>query len=174
MDDEELELKLVEKQEEYKNYIIEHINNVRRAFNEFGSYLCDILGADEEVLAQLVELHDQSKLEDFEFLSYQQYFYPVNEENKKDENVKKAFDAGWCLHKNKNPHHPEFWCNIENHKIIYLDMPVQYIAEMLLDWQAMAYKFGGTAYEYYRKEGDKKPFSNYTRLAVEEAIEIFK
>ena len=46
-------------------------------------------------------------------------------------------------------------------------MDDKYIAEMLLDWIAMGYKFNNTAYNYYESKGKNKLFADKTRTKVE-------
>ena len=36
------------------------------------------------------------------------------------------------------------------------EMPNRYIAEMILDWIAMSYKFNDKVYNYWKKEGGHK------------------
>ena len=50
-------------------------------------------------------------------------------------------------------------------------MPALYIAEMLLDWEAMSMKFNGSTYDYYIKNRDKKPFSENTKQILDKVVE---
>ena len=78
------------------------------------------------------------------------------------------------FHRFHNKHHPEYWTYVdEYYKPVVLDMPPIYIAEMLLDHQAMGYKFGDNAYNYYQKTKDKKPYSDKTKKIIESVIDIF-
>lgn len=160
----------VSTEEQYKNYIAEHVGNVKLANEQYGKALCIILGVNPKDVNDLVAKHDQSKFLDGEFDSYRQFFYPEDGEEKN----KQLFDLGWLFHQNRNPHHPEFWILRDGHNIRIMDMPKKYIVEMLLDWAAMGYKFKDTAYNYYQKEGSKKPFSDNTRKLVESVIDILK
>ena len=154
----------------YKNYIIEHINNVQLAYDQYGSTLCTLLGVNKTTLASKIKDHDESKFSQDEFEQYRQYFFP----NDGEEKNKYLFITGWLFHQNSNPHHPEFWMVRDGYDVKPLDMPPLYICEMLLDWVAMGYKFNDTAYEYYQREGNKKPFSDKTRKLVESVIEVLK
>ena len=50
-----------QKIKEYKEYVDNHIANVRKAFNFYGEKVCDRLHLDIERLADMVDDHDQSK-----------------------------------------------------------------------------------------------------------------
>jgi hypothetical protein len=159
-----------EEEIKYKDYIKEHIQNVKDCFEMYENQLCRVLKVDNYELKENILVHDNSKFSIPEFEAYRQYFYP----KKGEEKDKDVFNFGWLLHENKNPHHPEFWVLRDGKKNITLDMPDIYIAEMLLDWAAMGIKFNDTAYSYYQKSGADKPFSDNTIKKVESVIEIFK
>lgn len=148
----------------YKNYIDEHIENVKLAHLRYGDDLCVLLDLAPLRLAINVSNHDKSKYEPEEFDAYRQWFYPTGNRNKE------LFDKAWEHHYTVNSHHPEYWVKDGTP----MDMDKYAIAEMLLDWAAMAIKFGGTAYTYYEKERDKKPFSENTKKTIDNIIYIFK
>ena len=154
----------------YRKYIIEHVNNVQLAYDQYGATLCTLLGVNKTALASKIKDHDESKFSQDEFEQYRQYFFP----NDGEEKNKDLFTMGWLYHQNSNPHHPEFWMVRDGYNVKPIDMPALYVAEMLLDWVAMGYKFNDTAYEYYQREGNKKPFSDNTRKLVESVIEVLK
>lgn len=156
------------KEKEYLNYINGHIMNIRTAYIKYSEKLCKALNISERELMCNVTIHDQSKYFEEEFEGYRQYFYPCSNE-KKDE---KIFNDAWEHHYNINKHHPEFWVNEYTNEPE--DMPIIYIAEMLLDWEAMSMKFGDNTYEYYMKNRDKKPFSDNTKKIIDSVIDIFK
>ena len=87
----DVSLDVIAKRAEYAEYVNQHIENVHRAFDTYGDATCEAIGVDIEVLLELVETHDVSKLDTYEFIGYQQYFYPVDPENKKDPDVIKNF-----------------------------------------------------------------------------------
>lgn len=156
------------KEKEYLSYINEHISNVQLSFEKYGEQLCKILNIKYYDLLNNVRHHDESKYTDIEFEGYRQYFYPCSDEEKN----KDMFDLAWIHHQNHNPHHPEYWIDRSENNI--KDMPPIYIAEMLLDWEAMRIKFGGTTYEYYIKNRDKKRLSENTKKIIDYVIkEVF-
>ena len=145
------------KEQEYLKYVREHISNIHSAYIKYGRTLSKKLNISLLELSGVVYQHDVSKFSDEEFDGYRQYFYPCSDETKNEE----LFNRAWEHHYSVNKHHPEFWVYAYNNEPE--DMPNLYIAEMLLDWEAMSMKFGGTTYEYYMKNRDKKPLSNNKR-----------
>lgn len=160
----------IDRAKQYNNYIGEHISNIKTCFKAYQEKLCAVLNIDKDKLKDLIDKHDVSKYGEPEFVTYLQYFFPKEGESKN----KDLFDIGWLYHQNSNPHHPEFWILRDDMGTTILDMPDLFIAEMLLDWAAMGIKFNDTAYVYYQKNGNKKPFSDNTKAKVESCIDIFK
>lgn len=156
------------KEKEYLEYINEHIRNVRIACTKYGERLAKTLNISERELNAIAARHDESKYYEEEFEGYRQWFFPCSNETKD----KKLFDKAWEHHYTVNKHHPEFWMDTYNNEPE--DMPPIYIAEMLLDWEAMSMKFNNNTYDYYMKEKDKKPFSENTKKILDEVIDIFK
>lgn len=160
---------LLEKELEYKNYILNHIENIKKCFDIYNKQLCNQLEIDNMELYKLIIIHDQSKFSKEEFNLYRQYFYPVANEIKNQD----LFDIGWLMHQNSNKHHPEFWIMRNDNKTTVLDMPNIYIAEMTLDWAAMGLNFKDNAYNYYHAQGYKKPLSNNTKNTLDKIIKIY-
>lgn len=155
------------KQKEYVEYISEHISNVHLAFLKYGKTLCEKLNISLSKLSNNIDIHDKSKYSEEEFEPYRQWFHSCSYEERDE----KAFNKAWEHHYKFNRHHPQYWVDEDGN---IKDMDKIFIAEMLLDWEAMSMKFGGTTYEYYLKEKDKKPFSDNTKKIIESVIEIFK
>lgn len=164
----------------YKEYVDNHIANVKKAFDKYGEKLCNALNVDIERLKAMIEIHDKSKYSEEEFEGYRVFFYKSDEDNKEylnDKNIKLSFDEAWRHHLIYNSHHPEFWINTYpiNGNIIINDMDKLSIAEMLLDWAAMSKGDEIPAYDYwYNGDGQNKPFSENTREIIESCIWIFK
>lgn len=155
------------KEKEYMMYINEHIANVKLAFEKYGDELCRLLNIKKYDLLKNVSKHDESKYTDKEFDGYRQYFYTCSDEQQD----KELFNIAWIYHQNSNPHHPEFWVDRSTGDVV--DMPNIYIAEMLLDWEAMSMKFNGNTRDYYLKNKYKKPFSDNTLAILDEVTKIF-
>lgn len=137
----------------YLNYLEEHLDNVRKAYNHIAEILFDkriqlgkIIGQDVEeflfLLKEDVKNHDLSKFSDYEFVPYRVKFFPVSEETNQDD-IQIDFKSAWMNHKLENHHH---WETAETK----ID-----IVHMIIDWTAMGYKFGDTAQEYYEANKDR-------------------
>lgn len=156
------------KNNEYIQYIKEHIENVNRAFNEVVPKWKEkgmISDLEIEDLKERVSNHDKSKWSEEEFSAYRAYFYSVNEEEKTLS--KNAFEEAWKHHYTVNDHHPEYW-NLN-------PMSKLAILEMILDWQGMRYKFGGgTAKNYYENNKDEKQkeINNESIKILEEYLSV--
>ena len=151
MDRDEL---IIQKRQEYLNYIEEHINNVKKAWANLISITAIqsfLAGFDNSrqliaITADNIKVHDKSKYSEEEFEPYRRHFHSVNEKEKEES----TFDYGiaWQHHKDNNKHHWEYWS--ERH--IVNDMPWQYVVEMFCDHAAMSIKFGGTALEWFNEQ----------------------
>lgn len=148
----------IDKTRAYLEYLEEHIENVRLAFDNL-SRDCDGMqwvGDDMtwHFVRQEVYLHDVSKFSKEEFTQYRKSFHPIAGE-KQDE---WAFVRAWEHHKDNNKHHHQV---VDNFNEIVL---------MVIDWTAMGYKFGDTAQEYYEANKEK---IKLTDEQVEFMYEIF-
>lgn len=124
---------------EYNNYIIEHIDNVKKAY----MWLKDHNIIKEGILDQL-NLHDASKYTDEEYEAYDNYFYGA-----KTKEVKEAFNYAWLHHIHHNPHHWQYWVLINDEDgTIALEMPENYVYEMICDHWAFSHK-SGNLYEIF-------------------------
>lgn len=152
-------LLIQQKEKEYKDYINEHINNVKIAWKTMqNSDRCmeiikhNMCYDSEMYILSLIEFivnnHDRSKFSPEEFYPYRKYFYPVDEEEKKEVENSGEFDKAWVHHYNENPHHWDHWKNDPD------CMSFIYVLEMVLDWIAMGIKFNNTALDWYEKNKD--------------------
>lgn len=159
--------------QEYRDYINEHILNVKLAFKVYGELICNELGLQLQEIANQVDEHDESKWSHEEFDLYRIKFFPEPDEPKISD---QEFNIAWLHHIHYNPHHPEHWVyyNEESNRITVYDMPDNYIAEMIFDWIAMSYKFNNKVYDWYEKEGKDKLFTSSTRRKVEYLLNKIK
>jgi len=149
----------------YKVYIDNHRANVKDAYAAHGTKIGAILGlsiGDMQTLHTLVETHDESKFSKEEFEGYRQYFYPAPGETKDHD----AFQKAWEHHYRCNRHHYEGWVVAG---VPTLMDPI-YVAEMILDWEAMSRNFGGNPLDWYQKNKDKIVLNGATRTAVERVL----
>lgn len=155
----------------YKEYITDHILNVKRAFQIYGFMLCDELEVDFYEMQNQIDNHDKSKWSAEEFDPYMKKFFPDGPVITDYE-----FNKAWLHHIQYNSHHPEHWMfyDYDSNKVTIYDMPDADIIEMLCDWIAMGYKFNNTAYDYYDKNGNNKPLSDNTRFKVEYLLNKIK
>lgn len=166
--------KLTEKTNEdlYKDYIREHVSNVKKVWNDYRVMLM----ADQYINQRLINTldvnildHDKSKYSADEFYAYRQYFYPEPHESKNEE----MFLIGWNSHQKSNRHHWEYWCLINNGKIVTLPMPYEYILEMLCDWGAMSIRFKNIPSKWYTENKSKMMLAPETKFIVESLIADF-
>ena len=138
---------------EYFKYVLEHKKNVFiEMWNEERySY--------EKRMIWYGLSHDLSKFSILEFKAYANWFHSKDGiKNKNNDIVKLAmkqdFEKAWQHHKDKNKHHWNYWYERK------LYMPYKYVRQMLIDWNAMSRKFGGSTEEYYLKNYDNIKFTN--------------
>ena len=161
------------KTQEYRDYILEHINNVKKAFKNYGELLCNELELNLQDMMNQIEEHDESKWSAEEFDLYRRKYFPEPGEKEISDN---KFNVAWLHHIHCNPHHPEYWIyyDADKNNVTIYDMPDKYVAEMLCDWIAMSYKFNNKVYDWYVKEGKDKVFADSTRYKVEYLLNKIK
>lgn len=163
---------MTNKEEKYKNYLEQHIANVKRAFDflmvKIGGGILSLSDLDIQALKKQIEMHDASKYNLDEFTAYSNYLYG----NKSDE-VVKAFRQAVKLHKSRNPHHPEYW---ENEMGRVEKMPDKYILEMICDWWAfsLAKKQPLEILEWYDKNKDDIKFSDDIQCKIDAILQIIR
>lgn len=133
---------------EYDIYLKKHIQNVIHSANWLLSNIPvdrinDILpDLNTNDLGPQLMVHDQSKF-GLEYTPYDKYFYG----DSTDPEVKKDFDFAWLHHLRNNPHHWQHWVLIDDdgefdagqYKIKALDIPDNYILEMIADWWSFSW-----------------------------------
>jgi len=146
----------IKKTREYLNYLEDHINNVRKAFQEVAEACKDMWWVKEDYsfheLREDVCYHDLSKFSQQEFVPYREEFFPIKNE------------VGWFFSEAQE-HHKH--CNTHHYESVEIDLDV---IHMIIDWTAMGYKFNNTAQEYYEKNKDKINLSYYHKKLM---LEIF-
>ena len=86
--------------------------------------------------------HDLSKFFPSEFIPYTNNFYGSRKNHR-------AMDEAWQWHKNRNPHHWDFWVKGSGCPI---PMPEKYVKQMVADWKGMGRQPGfDGAISYYTK-----------------------
>jgi hypothetical protein len=163
-----------ERKKQYLDYIKEHKRNVLKSFYVLAPHL-DVSEEIIDALEEQISLHDQSKYNKEEFIPYLDYFYPEDPDAPKDED---SFKVAFCKHIHANGHHWQHWILIQDDtgKPEALDMPFNYVIEMLADWQSFSAKNpDSTAYNWYNGDhGKKMVLSDNTRSIVEKYIGFLK
>lgn len=136
---------------DYLRYVREHRKNVRKVAFSRKMYWHGLT-------------HDLSKYLPDEFIPYAKYFYISKVGNTG------IFNSAWEKHFTRNKHHWQHWVGTV--------MPIKYIQQMIVDWEAMSLKFGGSAKEYYLSNKLHMELNPVTRLVVElhfkNEIDVFK
>lgn len=163
--------------EEYLQYLDEHIGHVNQSFNEivlpmltehmgdFGLDFADIL-----YLRNSIKKHDASKYGPEEFPAYCDKWYPEGD-HRFDEDY---FKTAWCHHQHTNPHHWQHWIlRSDNGDAESIDMPFEYVVEMLCDWSSFRYRNPeSTANNWYHENKDRMELSPNTAETVEAVLAL--
>lgn len=76
--------------------------------------------------------HDLSKYSYIEFFTSVKYYTgsksPIDKEIKE-----KGYSSCWLHHKGRNKHHWQYWTDFYHGEVVYIDMPLKYIKEMVAD-----------------------------------------
>lgn len=160
---------------EYDRYLEQHKGNVKRAFEWIRDNLSYLLKGSYDYEWQIGMAHDQSKTDEDEYNAYDAYFYG----NNKSYQVVQDFNKAWLMHIHKNPHHWQHWILIndnpeEGEKI--LEMPYNYIIEMICDWWAFSWKSGNLneIFKWYDEHKDYIKLHPETRKIVESILRVIK
>lgn len=159
--------------QEYAEYLKQHIGNVQKGFQ----WLLDkhIVADESGVLKEQIRKHDESKEDPIEWNPYRDYFYMNGDET--------AFNFAWLHHIHYNPHHWQHWVLINDDnaigtegKMLAMQMPKQYIIEMICDWWAFSWSKGdlNEIFNWYDKNKDCMVLHEQTRKDVEELLGIIK
>lgn len=158
----------IEKENEYKKYLVFHIGHVEEAFHRLieplkGKYDKE---TDDAIIACGVNLtlHDLSKLSKEEFDFYRRHFYPTDAEKKEKED-ESLFDKAWEHHHQNNPHHVYYWVHGDEKQ----EMPLEFIFEMLCDWSSVSQWYDTSLVSWYDKDAkeEKEAFAPNTRKIVD-------
>lgn len=153
---------------EYNKYLQEHKNNVAKAFYWIQTNLPELLTGDYDYERQICVAHDKSKSDSEEYETYDEYFYGDNQSYE----VKQKFNYAWLHHIHKNKHHWQYWIlnnDDPNEGEIFLDMPYNYIIEMICDWWSFGFGANdlGSLFSWYNEHKIYMKLSEQTRWTVE-------
>jgi hypothetical protein len=151
----------------YRTYIIEHVSNVIKAYNWLVEH-----NITSESLRTQISLHDVSKYSDHEYDAYDNYFY-----GRKTEKVKSDFNYAWLHHIHNNPHHWQHWVLVNDEDGTQaLEMPKEYVIEMICDWWAFSHKSGNLyeIFDWYKSHKKNMILHDKTKKLVEEILDRIK
>lgn len=166
---------------EYDNYLEEHRFNILLAYDYaveyfpeiFDKYLEDTqhIGAEFgnplDILREQIKHHDASKFLTKEYEAYDQFFYGEGDYT--------DFEYAWLSHIHDNPHHWQHWVDILNENQCYpLEMPSNYIIEMLMDWWSFSWKSNDLReiLSWYKDNKDHMILAPNTKAQVERFIKL--
>ena len=156
---------------QYDQYLAKHKENVKKGYDWLSENLPDIVRDIPNLGWQCGFAHDQSKSEPDEYEAYDAYFYGGNRSFKVVQEYRKA----WLLHLHRNPHHWQHWVLINDDPKegeILIEMPVNYILEMICDWWAFSWSKGNLKeiFNWYDEHKNYMKLHPNTRKKVEEIL----
>lgn len=182
---------MFDNQDKYEQYLLEHIKNVRRAYEWMVENIPEALSEDNYVdeqmyygeLDEIIAKHDSSKYKTVpdsenyydlkcEYDAYAEYFY-----GERNELVDNRFDHAWLSHIHQNPHHWQHWL-LQNDEdgLKTLDMPYVFICEMICDWWSFSWKQNklDEIFNWYEEHKSRIILSAKTRTTVETILNLIK
>lgn len=154
---------------EYDLYLEQHRGNVAKGFYWIRENLPELLIDIPDVYYehQICYMHDYSKNYPDEYTAYDTYFYGGN----RSYQVVQDFNKAWLLHIHRNPHHWQYWIlhnDDPGEGMVVLDMPYNYILEMICDWWGFSWNKGDLyeIYNWYDQHEDYMKLSDKTRKTV--------
>lgn len=158
---------------EYDLYLQNHKANVKKGFDWIKENLPDLVPTDDwiDYEHQIGFEHDASKSDPEEYEAYDAYFYGGN----RSYEVVQNFRYAWLKHIHRNPHHWQHFVLLNDSPEegeIVLDMPYNYILEMIADWWAFSWNSGNLReiFGWYDKHKDYMKLSDKTRRTVENIL----
>lgn len=151
---------------QYDEYLIRHKDGVSKAFEWMNSNMHELIYPNEISIRDQIAVHDQSKFSKEEYDAYDAYFYGNNRSYQVVDNFNKA----WLHHIHSNPHHWQHWVLLQDEgSAIYIDMPMNYIIEMICDWWSFSWNEGNLfeIFSWYEDNKNNMELSEPTRVTVE-------
>ena len=151
----------------YSEYILEHCDNVKKAYK----WLIDHKIIKDK-FSHRIQTHDISKYSKEEYDAYDKYFYGTQTVEVKD-----AFNVAWLHHIHQNPHHWQHWVLINDEDgTKALEMPEEYVIEMICDWWAFSHKSGNLEeiFKWYKDHKANMIMHKNTKIMLEEILDKIK
>ena len=154
---------------EYDLYLRDHRENVKKGFEWIKENLPDLVDCAQkwDIDVQICLEHDKSKDLQDEYEAYDKYFYGRN----RSYAVVQDFNYAWLRHIHRNPHHWQYWILVNdnpNEGEVILDMPYNYVLEMICDWMSFSMAKGDITelFKWYDAHKDYMKLSDNTRRSV--------
>ena len=152
---------------QYDEYLKQHKDVVYTAFLWMKENIPEIFGSDEMMAKVDYNIkfgHDASKEDKKEYQAYDAYFYGKN----RSAQVVEDFNYAWLTHIHKNPHHWQHWVlhnDDPKEGVKCLEMPYEYIIEMICDWWSFSWNKGDLweIFKWYDERKDHIMLNNTTR-----------
>lgn len=160
---------------QYDQYLERHRSNVKRGFDWLSENLPEITKGATNAGWNAEFAHDKSKDEPDEYEPYDAYFYG----NNRSYQVVQDYQKAWLLHIHRNPHHWQHWILINDDPKegeIVLEMPYDYILEMICDWWSFSWH-SGDLYEIFKWYEDHSKYiklAQTTKITVEYILDNMK
>ncbi len=156
---------------QYDQYLTKQKENVKNGFDWIRNNLPDMIKDIPNLEWQCCFAHDQSKSESDEYKAYDAYFYG----NNKSYQVVQDYRKAWLLHLHRNPHHWQYWVLINDDPKegeILIEMPINYIWEMICDWWAFSWAKGNLheIFKWYDEHKKYMKLHTNTRKKVEDIL----
>lgn len=156
---------------QYDQYLTKHKENVKNGFDWIRNNLPEMIKDIPNLEWQCCFAHDQSKSESDEYEAYDAYFYG----NNKSYQVVQDYRKAWLLHLHRNPHHWQYWVLINDDPKegeILMEMPINYIWEMICDWWAFSWAKGNLheIFKWYDEHKKYMKLHTNTRKKVEDIL----
>lgn len=158
---------------QYDLYLQEHKANVKKGYDWIKENLPDLIPSDMRLILehQIGFAHDASKTEPDEYGPYDAYFYGGNRSSQ----VVDDFNMAWLKHIHRNPHHWQYFvlqCDEPDEGEIVLDMPMNYLLEMVCDWWAFSWAKENLyeVFDWYDEHRNHIKLSKNTRKTVEDIL----
>lgn len=156
---------------QYDLYLQKHKANVKKGFDWLQTNMPWLFEGKPDAAWQTEFEHDASKSKPDEYEAYDAYFYGGN----RSYAVVQAFQRAWLLHIHRNPHHWQHWVLINDDPgegEVLLEMPYNYIIEMICDWWAFSWAEGDLSeiFSWYDEHKDYIKLNPKTRETVEDIL----
>lgn len=160
---------------QYDMYLQGHKANVAKGFGWIRENLPELIERADYCEWLICYNHDKSKDSAEEYDAYDAYFYGGNRSYK----VVQDFKVAWLHHIHNNPHHWQYWILVNDEPEegdTVLDMPYEYILEMICDWWSFSWKTGKLTeiFNWYADHEKRIKMSDKTRKTVEDILEKIK